>query len=190
MVISDHLTTHLIVEHAAFVAPKNSPLTEGHPVQTAIVFNALRLAFHELIQALSFLAVKSPGTGLRGDDAILKALRIFSEFDAISLEHDAAFGDQDMAREHRDLFQVVMHQGIGLNVHGSILVLSLGVRELMKAPTQGHQHEEERVNFQGMNLAELYMPRIVRAMDANSVPGTIKCVAFKHHRSKRGERAG
>ena len=154
MVISDHLTTHLIVQGASPVTPEHSPLAERHAVQASVVLDPLGLALHELVQAFSFLPVKRPGSRLWRDEAVLETLRIFSEFDALAFEHNRALGDHHMPFEDGDLFQVIMHQLIGLNVHRPILVLTLGVNERSASPAKDQQSEEDGLKFQGMNLAE------------------------------------
>ena len=65
-----------------------------------------------------------------------------------------------MSGKHRELIQVIVHQLIGLDVHGLVLV-----RALSMGQSHGQAHREtqrQKVKFQGTNLAD-DMPRIVRA---------------------------
>ena len=160
MVIGDQVATHLIIDHSATVPPEHRLVLQCDPVQASIVLNAQGLAFHELVDAFALLSVKGPFATLWCDHPILKPLGILAYFNPIALEDNGAFGHQDMPLKDRELLQIIVHQLIGLDVHGLVFV---------RIFTMGHSHgdskhdtQRQKIKFQGTNLA-VYLTGIVRA---------------------------
>ena len=119
----------------------------------AVVLNALALAFNDLIDTVALAAVVSQFAGLRDDHGLLIALSILKHIDAGAPNQDAAFGDDDVAREDTALLEVVIAQGIRLGVHGHVAVGFFSHGRKRRQQGQSQQQGGEVVH-KGTNLAQ------------------------------------
>ena len=134
-------------------AAQDGAFIEQHFVGLAVVDDGLGLAFPKLVQAFAFLAEKGRLLGAARYSAILGALAVLGELQAIAADGDAAAGEHHLAAKNRDLFDAVVAQAVGLDLHRLAHVRFFGVhRQRQQGAEQGQ--DAMRRFHRGTKIAE------------------------------------
>ena len=95
---------------------------ERGEVLLAVVVDADGVAFDVFVDAFALLAEIRQVAAARRAGGVLIALRVLRHFDTIGLDHDRAFGRDDVAGEDVDLLQVVVGHVVRFDVERLVLV--------------------------------------------------------------------
>ena len=91
-------------------------------VGLAVVFDGLAFTLDKLVQPFTLLAEKGQGLRRAGDDTKLESVRVLPHLDLRATDLDRAFGQHHTPGKHADLLEVVVTQGVGLDIHGLVAV--------------------------------------------------------------------
>ena len=145
VVVDDDGARDFVAQGTASVAAQLGAGDEAHVVGAAVVFDDFAFAFNEFLggawQRVALLAEERTLARLGRDDARLVAVGILAHIQPRTAQHYGALGHHHPAREDAGLFDFIVPQRIGLDVHGLAAVGLFSPRRA-KGAGQGCKHKE------------------------------------------------
>jgi hypothetical protein len=138
-------------------------------VGTAIVINGLALPLDVLVNPLTLLPEKRQLPRLGSHHAKLIALRVLPDLNASTANLYRALGQHNPTSKHAELLDIVIAQGISLNVHGFVSIRLFSVQASCRQGQQNRNEPGSTGDFhKGTNLA-LRDGKIVTTLKKTSV---------------------
>ncbi len=162
------------------VAAQLGAADELHHVGAAVVFDDLALALDELVgrarRGVTLLPEKGALARLGRHHTVLEAVGILAHLQLRAAQHDGALGHDHTAGENAGLLELIVAQGIGLDVHGLVAVGFFGVHQRRCGQRQGQrcgagqEEEGQSGSHRGHDLAVIVLTQARRRRSGSHQP--------------------